>query len=157
MITNAVDPDIKDPPKDSLVLRRLAECRRIINLTSTIGAGLLAEVAVFTTLETDTPNAGVSAFWFVVTFFLAGLGAVWARGASEFQANIIESLLERKIIHETMPIDEIKKLSKNTITSEVSLETKLSYFLSIVFALLSAALLIFQAWFSFMASTELIL
>ena len=148
MLPNAFAPDMKDSP----VLRRLAECKRIVSLTSTIGAGLLAEVAVFTALGTDAPQAARFAFFFVITFFVAALGVVWTRGSSEFQVNAIESLLERQVIHKTMPMDEVKKLSKNTITAEVSRETRFFYVLAIIFTFLSAVLLIAQAWFSFLAS-----
>jgi hypothetical protein len=138
-------------PEEHEVLRRLGEYKRLIRLTSLIGAALLAEVAVFNGLRSDTPATAFCAALFVTTFFCAGLCAAQARGGPEFQIDVIESLMRRGRVTEEMSMAQAVELSNNVIKPRIR-SAKAYYYAAVVFTVLSALLLIGQAWSSFLTS-----
>src|SRR5260370_25169790 len=91
-------PAIPPAPSSYGVGRRLVEYKRLVRQTSLIGAALLAEVAVFNALHSNTPNSALFEFLFVLAFISAGAFAALARGEPEYQADVIESLRDRSVI-----------------------------------------------------------
>lgn len=133
------------------ISHRLGEYKRLIRLTSLLGAGLLAEVAVFNALPKDKPEAALFVALFVTFFFCAGLCTALVRGGPEYQIDVIESYIERrKINKKTTTMGDAQTLSGGIITLGVSCWSKFLYYAAIFFIILSAGVLLFQVWFTFL-------
>jgi hypothetical protein len=128
--------------------QRLAECKRIVRLTTLIGAGLLAEVTVFNALHPNTAGAALFEALFATFFLATGLFAALARGGCEWQVDLIEFLKAAGTIDDSMAIGDAVLKSRNTIKKDIPWET-LEYNAAVGLIVLPGIILLLLAWFSF--------
>src|SRR5712692_4745652 len=128
--------------------QRLAECKRIVRLTTLIGAGLLAEVTVFNALHPDTAKAALFEALFVTFFIAPGLFAALARGGCEWQVVLIEFLKAAGTINDSMPLSDAVRKSNNTIKQVIPWETR-EYNAAVGLIVLPGIILLLLVWFSF--------
>jgi hypothetical protein len=148
-------PPIAGPPViERTVAGRLSQFRRLQRLISWVGAGLLAELTVFTAVKLTTPPSAAAAPIYAIaaalvpTFVLAAGGFLtFARADVEWRGDVLERHLND--IRDIGAADDIDQIDPNRIRPlDIRWSTKAVtlYFLELASAALGFVCLIVVIW-----------
>lgn len=132
------------------VADRLEKHGRMIALTQSIGAGLIALVAVFAALNFG-PGAqkqcpAVIGAIFVSCLLLASVCILIVRGGAEYQRELLKRLIRKRLVSSDSSIAQAFDKSRRVSSDRYMSAYHAFYFAGLGFTILAALMLVLRAW-----------